>query len=291
MNNTITRCLRPLRPMKQKLLSRLNWTATIHGQGVSFRIPIHGGLGRLNRMALREEAWMFPLLREGLDPRPGLFVDVGVNVGQTLLKLKAVDPNRSCLGFEPDSAAVALVRRLIRMNALPNCRVTPLGLSDEPGILELLTRDPGSAYATLVEGFRKDDFYQHRVVAAVWQGDAALERLARDQPVAMVKIDVEGAELEVVRGLRKTLARHRPTVLCEILPDGLDDTNPGTQLRRRRQGELLEIMNELGYTLERILEDGRLVPLERIEPHEDFSLCQYRFTSPGAEAPLSPAMA
>jgi hypothetical protein len=36
------------------------------------------------------------------------------------------------------------------------------------------------------------------------------------RPPSLVKIDVEGAELEVIEGMRRTLLKHRPVVLCEM---------------------------------------------------------------------------
>jgi FkbM family methyltransferase len=272
--------LKPLRSAKDRVLSRLNWTVTVRGRGETFRVPIRGGLGRLNRQALLEEGWMFPLIAAGLNRRPGLFVDVGVNVGQTLLKVKAVDRNQPYLGFEPDSAAVAYVRRLIRLNHLPHCRVAPVALAQAPGLLSLQTRDPGSAYATLIDGFRPDDFYQDQVIVPAFDGDGALARLAAGQIVSMVKIDVEGAELEVIRGLQRTLGRDRPSILCEILPTGLPGTTESARfdLRRRRQDELLAVLlKDLHYRMQRIAPDGTLVPLETIEPHDRMEWSQYWF--------------
>jgi hypothetical protein len=51
-------------------------------------------------------------------------------------------------------------------------------------------------------------------------------------PPNVLKIDTEGAELQVVEGARATIARHRPAIVCE-----LHDTNEA----------FVGLMNELGY--------------------------------------------
>jgi FkbM family methyltransferase len=80
---------------------------------------------------------MADLLRQLLPTREGLFIDVGVNLGQTLVKVKDIDPERSYLGFEPNPSCVAFTERMIPALGLRNCRTVPAGLSSETGIVEL----------------------------------------------------------------------------------------------------------------------------------------------------------
>lgn len=60
------------------------------------------------------------------------------------------------------------------------------------------------------------------------------ELLAAGQlrPPTVVKIDVEGAELAVIEGMRATLAQHRPAIICEL---------------HETQREFVRAMEELGY--------------------------------------------
>ena len=50
--------------------------------------------------------------------KSGAFIDVGVNLGQTLLKVAAIDPGRAYVGFEPNPACVDYVWKLIETNNL-----------------------------------------------------------------------------------------------------------------------------------------------------------------------------
>jgi hypothetical protein len=53
----------------------------------------------------------------------------------------------------------------------------------------------------------------------------------------VIKIDVEGSELDALEGMRRTLERHRPVVVCE-----LHETNSG----------FVELMGSLGYLVENL---------------------------------------
>lgn len=85
-------------------------------------------------------------------------------------------------------------------------------------------------------------------------GDEALAAVG-DEPIGIVKIDVEGGELEVLRGLQGTLARHRPLVVCEILPT-YDENTEGGSMRRARVDASVGLMQGLGYVMGRVSHDG-----------------------------------
>jgi hypothetical protein len=112
-------------------------------------------------------------------------------------------------------------------------------------------------------------------------GDAALEAL-RPGPVSMIKIDVEGGELEVLEGLRETLRRQRPVVICELLPV-YDPAEPIGIFRKDRQDRIERILAEENYRIVRIDRDGSLQPLEHLEIHSDLTRCEHAFL-PGEEA-------
>jgi FkbM family methyltransferase len=68
-------------------------------------------------------------LQKGLmTARKGTFVDVGMNLGQTLLAAKAIDPARHYIGFEPNPHCFAYCEQLTQLNQLPNVSLVPIGL-------------------------------------------------------------------------------------------------------------------------------------------------------------------
>jgi hypothetical protein len=66
--------------------------------------------------------------------RPGTFVDVGANLGQTLGKVLAVDPDRSYVGFEPQIGACHYIDKF-RQERLTQQRVCSTMAQVEPGQL------------------------------------------------------------------------------------------------------------------------------------------------------------
>jgi hypothetical protein len=68
----------------------------------------------------------------------------------------------------------------------------------------------------------------------------------------VVKIDVEGAELEVLSGMRRYLSRCRPLVICEVLPP----FGPGkVGVAHERHARLAALLGEAGYAPSRIVKD------------------------------------
>jgi hypothetical protein len=109
--------------------------------------------------------------------------------------------------------------------------------------------------------------------AAVCRGDDVVEAL-RIEAVAAIKIDTEGAELEVMRGLADTIGRFRPFVICEILPVG-DVTHPAGRARLARQRAVQALLTDRDYVLFRLHADGALEQVADIGIHDDLALTNY----------------
>jgi hypothetical protein len=104
--------------------------------------------------------------------------------------------------------------------------------------------------------------------------------------IAIIKIDVEGSELGVIKGLLPLIERQRPLIIIEILPCH----SPANQDRLRNQSELQSIMAGYGYRFYRILKsEGKFVGLEEVDEigvHSDIDLCDYIL---GQDWPISTA--
>jgi FkbM family methyltransferase len=151
--------------------------------------------------------------------RPGTIVDAGAHDGRLTLPLAAL-PGARVLAFEPLPPAFA---RLLAAVAPAGDRVTvrPEALSDRAGTLTLEVPRVGGAaqeewasvvkdYATIRRADPRVDGIDRYTVAAL-----PLDALALSDLTAL-KIDVEGAEAEVLQGARDTLRRCRPVVSAEI---------------------------------------------------------------------------
>ena len=230
------------------------------------------------------EPWMTDLLRQLMPSREGLFVDVGVNIGQTLVKVKQVDPERAYLGFEPNPACIAFTEQLIEGRGFRNCRIVPAGLSTDTGLVELhmTSSSQTDSAGSTVEGFRSPQQVVYRkTVVCLGPADLPADLLAAK--VAFVKIDVEGGELEVLEALRSVIERDRPVILIEVLPCySAENTD-----RIRRQEKVEALLRDCGLELRRVIKDGAgrlkaLEPIERIGIHGDLTRCDYVAMAPNA---------
>ncbi|MBL8756943.1 MAG: FkbM family methyltransferase [Phycisphaerae bacterium] len=152
--------------------------------------------------------------------RPGdTFIDIGANIGMTaLVAARLVGPSGRVLCFEPNPAARERLEHHVALNALQRVIETrPLGLADAPGELDLLVPEHSgqATFARGAEGTRPPPgVRRHR--ARVSTADAELAALA-GAPM-LLKIDVEGFELRVLRGMARTLESRRPAVVAETIP-------------------------------------------------------------------------
>ena len=219
---------------------------------------------------------MEEVLRRLLAVTAGTFIDVGVNLGQTLLKVAAIDPDRVYLGFEPNPMCVAYVQKLIEINGLDHHTVIPAGLAPSPGlaVLELYEGETDSS-ASIVPGFRPARTPYGRKVVAV----LSMKEIPSDfipATVGVVKIDVEGAEADVVESLLPLLREKRPILLLEVLPcyDEARENRIRSQHRIERQ------LKSLNYSLRRIMRrsDGSYSHTELVEQigiHSDLQMTDY----------------
>ena len=236
------------------------------------KIPIVAGL-----QCQLTETWMLDLLDQLLPQRKGTFLDVGVNLGQTLIKVKAIDPGRQYVGFEPNPACVFYVNELIKANQFTDCTLVPIGLFTEDSVLMLDCIDVGKAdsAASLISNFRPNHIIQQRLFVPVFRFDTVAPILPIDR-VGWIKIDVEGAELEVVKSLARVIERDRPMILLEVLPV----YTIANQARAARQSTLEEIFKTANYSLFRVRKtqmddyDG-LCWIDHIEIHSDLGQCDY----------------
>ncbi len=246
-----------MRERLRRMLWPVNFTLRASLNGTSFRVPVmHGTGARLRRDA---EPWMTDTLRTLLSLAPGSgFMDVGVNLGQTLLKVKSLDRSIAYVGFEPNVFCIGLVNELIRLNRLQNCELIPVGLSDGAALVEFLATDEVDAGASIVTDLRPGRRSMRRQHVPVFALDALPSNLL-PQPLEVIKIDVEGAELAVLTGMRRFLTDHRPWVVCEILHA---DTPAQLPALRQRNAKLRRLLDDCGYMPYRLLKSGhgRLAP-------------------------------
>jgi FkbM family methyltransferase len=236
----------------------------------SNRYRVRGYSG--NRLAanVQHEPHLMRVFENAIRSRTGAFIDVGTNVGQTFTKILAIDPSRRYVGFDPQLECCFYLEQFIRDNALQNATVLPIALSDENRILTLYSSDAADEMATVTGAIDATGTPRRRTAfVAARIGDEVMAELGIDD-VAAIKIDVEGAELQVLEGLADTLMQHKPVVIFEVLPNfyGVDRRffAQSVALRNRRTAQAIyAFLTNLGYEISQIDHTGDHHRIERFD--------------------------
>ncbi len=162
--------------------------------------------------------------------QPGwVIMDLGAHIGFfTLLSAKLTGPTGEVVAFEPCPGTFSELQGNIAVNDFANVTAYPFAIDAQSSSVEMQVGD-NSYLAHIVRG-EKGEF---RVEAK------SLDELVYREgfpPPNFIKIDVEGAELEVLKGATRLLSELRPVVLCELHDEGL---RPG----------VLSLLYSLGYRI------------------------------------------
>lgn len=227
--------------------------------------------------SLQHEAFLDDIYIAALKKKEGAVIDVGANKGQTLFKMLSLDKNRPYFGFEPQCTSASCIESFLIENKIKNYFILPIALSDRNGCIPLLIRGTelhsmASTTASVIKGFRPDSFYNYKKHIYAARGDEVIENL-NIPSIALIKIDVEGAELDVIKGLQMTIEKHRPFMLFEVLHHYLAVTkenldNEMIDFRELRIKKLEELIRAKRYLVYQINEDKEIVKIAKIEPKD-----------------------
>ena len=161
--------------------------------------------------------------------RPGDVVyDLGANVGfYTLLAAKLAGPTGRVVAFEPVPRNLGYLRRHLALNHCEDVTVVAAAVSDRSGTARF--RDgPAHTVGTLATDGGSEGVYVVDVVA--------LDNYTGAPAPRVIKIDVEGAEADVLRGAHRVLRTVRPIVLL---------STHSTALRL----ECIALLRDAGYSV------------------------------------------
>lgn len=177
--------------------------------------------------------------------KPGdVVVDLGAHVGT--FTLAAAAAGCKVVAFEASPANAALLGASVARNGFLDVHVVNAAVGDEPGQISFFAEGPYG----FVE-FRDEDAGRSELVVPAVTVDALLHEVGLD-PVAFVKMDVEGSEIRAVRGMADLLGG-------DGAPPVLFESNGHTlHFYGARPTDLLAEMDRLGYR-SHLVEPGRLV--------------------------------
>ena len=168
---------------------------------------------------------------------PGcVFLDIGANIGYFSI-LAALAGGSTVIAFEPQWQIADLLRLSVAHNrAGEQIRVECIALSDTPGTMRMTSCPGNTGHAQLVQADGAG--LQSPPVKVV-----VLDDWLRAHPVGRVsvcKIDTEGAEARVLRGMAELLKRDHPAIVIEVIDEFLGEYGSSS-------AEILRMLAGQGY--------------------------------------------
>ncbi len=186
--------------------------------------------------------------------RGDVLFDIGANIGFfTLLGGKLVGAEGAVIAFEPLPDNLTQLHKNIALNGFDQVTVVAAAVSNEPGTASFATPLGRRDTARLV---RLQDDDNPRIEVDVVTIDQWLNHTPDRRPPNVLKIDVEGSEIDVLRGAKNTLEAMRPTIMVEVHWLGRDFT-------RYVEQELAP----LGYVARQL--DGHDLPIDPVRYHAE----------------------
>jgi FkbM family methyltransferase len=178
-----------------------------------------------------------------------VFVDVGANIGYyTCL---ACSLSKYVVAFEPQPQNLECLYANLRSNGWSDIEVFPLGLSHSPGLLTLYGASGPSA--SLVKGWAGFSERFKKVIPVNTMDNVLCNRFEGKK--LFIKIDVEGAEYDVLNGAIKTITMSpAPTWFIEIC---LSEFHPGKI--NPNYAATFDLFWEHGYEVHMADKEGRLI--------------------------------
>ncbi|MGH7214114.1 MAG: FkbM family methyltransferase [Tepidisphaeraceae bacterium] len=229
-NGTVRRCVSLVRGMVR------DHDMTIH-QGVGAGLRFQTGDSNFGYVLGTSE----PQTQDALTRfvKPGAVVyDIGCNVGfVTVLCARLAGPDGHVYAFDPVPKHAALVRHNAASNDFHNVTAYECAVSSSTGKAQLWMDDISAR--SRLEGYFSSEEKGRMVPVAMITIDGMIEQQQLRAPT-FVKIDVEGAEVEALKGMSRTLREHRPVLICD------------THATHKEVAEVLEAHGYWCGTIERV---------------------------------------
>lgn len=147
------------------------------------------------------------------------FLDAGANIGNHSLHVAQHLKNGTVIAFEPSPKTFEQLNSNIALNNFSNIIAVQKALSDKKQKVTLYLSKAENIGSTGLSA--SDEFSGETVSVNTITGDEWLQQNFQNR-IAGIKIDVEGHELEVLKGLQQMIERDMPFLMIEILESTLE---------------------------------------------------------------------
>ncbi|WP_369152991.1 hypothetical protein [Candidatus Thiodubiliella endoseptemdiera] len=116
--------------------------------GLKIKVPLIHGM-RNGGYIVPSEFWMSDCLASFVETKPGCVIDVGVNVGLYLVKLRVISDDVAYYGIDPNPSCTFYTQELIRLNQFGNAKLLTTALSNSSGVVDFYTQTSADRMGSL----------------------------------------------------------------------------------------------------------------------------------------------
>lgn len=212
-------------------------------RGLAKGMRLKGGFQFVPSLRVSKEEQHF--LKCGFEWEGKTIYDVGANWGiTTLFFASRVGPRGMVYAFEPVPNLFEKVNDNVRLNNMENVIAFPYALGDYDGSNELVFFPEATGISTMDPQFIKRNLEKYRGVTCqvvVRKLDSLVQELSL-KPPDLIKIDVEGFELGVLRGAKDVLFSHLPVLILEV-----HGATP--QIMAENKSKVFDFLTPMGYRI------------------------------------------
>jgi FkbM family methyltransferase len=233
--------------------------AGIH-YGVARGFKRRGGIGILGLFLKgenREEQFM-----RSLSLSNKVIYDIGANFGEfSMFFSKASAPNGHVVSFDPLQQNCDAIADNLAINGISNVRIVRMGVGSKKETKSFLVDPDATQLASSNEDIKKAARRNRHSREVTMEIDSLDAIVAREKlpPPDLVKIDVEGMEIEVLQGMTDLMKTGKPALFIEVHGANIDaaGTEGGTPSLKNIRG-LFDILSAHGYAVTHVESSAKI---------------------------------
>ena len=168
-----------------------------------------------------------------------VFIDIGANIGAySLIASKLVGNKGKVYSFEPVKSIHNQLTQNIKQNSITNIVVEKMAIFDKNTTLELYISDNQNMGMSSILHHSNESGEKQTVQATTLDNYIDNKDLIK---IDFIKIDIEGAEINALKGMKQTLIKFSPIILIEISDGILENSTINSKI-------IYSFLNELNYT-------------------------------------------
>ncbi|MDQ5957612.1 MAG: hypothetical protein QG614_587 [Patescibacteria group bacterium] len=238
----------------------------VNASGVKFQILIDPENGTVDNeifLAGVYEPHFLSVIKEHLK-EGGTYVDIGSNIGQHALFSSVVVGNTGkVIAFEPVKRIYEQFLKSVDINNFKNIILYNNGCGERVENLPIYSSNENAGASSVLSSDNKQKIGDIDIIVPD-------DILIKEDKISLIKIDVEGFELEVLQGLKNTISKFKPIIFIEYSPYyyRMKDANKGK--------EIIQFLKSFNYNIFDI-ENQKYISVDDFEYYESNNIMQTNF--------------